>query len=160
MLSKIIPPVGKSGPFTICIISSILTWVFSMISFPSWSNQIVCGFPSLWRRRSEASKISVKLWGAIFVAIPTAIPIVPLQRWFGNFVGSITGSFKEPSKLSLQSTVSWSISSSISSAILVNLASVYLIAAAPSPSIDPKFPCPSTSGYLSDQGWASLTIAS
>ena len=40
------------------------------------------------------------------------------------------------------------------------LASVYLEAAAPSPSTEPKFPCPSTSGYLVEKSCAILTIAS
>ena len=44
--------------------------------------------------------------------------------------------------------------------ILDILASVYLIAAAPSPSTEPKFPCPSISIYLIEKSCAILTIAS
>ena len=46
------------------------------------------------------------------------------------------------------------------SEIFAILASVYLIAAAPSPSTEPKFPCPSINGYLIVKSCASLTIAS
>ena len=38
-------------------------------------------------------------------------------------------------------------------------ASVYLIAAAGSPSAEPKLPCPSTSFILIEKGCAILTIA-
>ena len=48
----------------------------------------------------------------------------------------------------------------ISMDIFESLASVYRMAAAPSPSTEPKFPCPSTSGYLVFQSCASLTSAS
>ena len=37
--------------------------------------------------------------------------------------------------------------------------SVYRMAAAPSPSTEPKLPCPSTSGYLVDHSCAILTNA-
>ena len=43
------------------------------------------------------------------------------------------------------------------STILLRRASVYLIAAAPSPSTEPKFPCPSTRGYLVDQPPHNIT---
>ena len=49
--------------------------------------------------------------------------------------------------------------SRISMEIRLKRASVYRIAAAPSPSTEPKFPCPSTNGYLVDQSWAMLTNA-
>ena len=39
------------------------------------------------------------------VAIPTAIPVVPLRRILGIFAGRIVGSSREPSKLGCQSTV-------------------------------------------------------
>ena len=52
------------------------------------------------------------------------------------------------------------MSVSINSEIFDILASVYLIAAGLSPSTEPKFPCPSTSGYLIVKSCASLTIAS
>ena len=75
---SIIPPVGKSGPFTISISSSIV------VSFPSISLSIIL---------TTAYITSRKLCGGIFVAIPTAIPVVPFTRRFGNLAGSTTGSF-------------------------------------------------------------------
>ena len=80
----------------------------------------------------------------MFVAIPTAIPVPPFSTKFGNLAGKTVGSFKESSKLFCQSIVSLSISASKSSAVFFILASVYLIAAGLSPSIEPKLPCPST----------------
>ena len=79
------------------------------------------------------------------VAIPTAIPVVPLTRRFGKRLGRTEGSFSVSSKLGTKVTVSLLISASISMEILVSLASVYRMAAAPSPSTLPKFPWPSTS---------------
>ena len=35
---------------------------------------------------------SSKLWGGMFVAIPTAIPAAPFKSIFGNFEGRTTGS--------------------------------------------------------------------
>ena len=84
--------------------------------------------------------ISPMLWGGMFVAIPTAIPVVPLIRRFGTLEGRTVGSFSVSSKLGMNSTVFLLISASISIAILLSLASVYRIAAAPSPSTEPKFP--------------------
>ena len=52
------------------------------------------------------------------------------------------------------------MSSSICLEILSSLLSVYLIAAGGSPSMDPKLPCPSTRGYLSENSCAILTIVS
>jgi len=95
-----------------------------------------------------------------FVAIPTAMPEVPLIRRLGILVGRTVGSSRESSKLSWKSTVLLSISDRVSSAIFLSLASVYLIAAGLSPSTDPKLPCPSISGYLSDHSCAIRTIAS
>ena len=43
------------------------------------------------------SMTSPKLWGGMFVAIPTAIPDEPLTRRFGNLVGKTTGSKRESS---------------------------------------------------------------
>ena len=86
------------------------------------------------------SQTSIILWGGMLVAIPTAIPDEPLTRRFGNLEGKTSGSCNELSKLSLKATVFFSISLSISSADLLSLASVYLIAAAESPSIEPKLP--------------------
>ena len=44
---------------------------------------------------------SVKLWGGIFVAIPTAIPEAPLTNKAGILVGKTVGSFNVSSKFSL-----------------------------------------------------------
>ena len=80
------------------------------------------------------------------VAIPTAIPDVPFTRRFGNLDGRTEGSFSVSSKFGVKSTVSLLMSAVISMEILLRRASVYRMAAAPSPSTEPKFPCPSTSG--------------
>ena len=93
----------------------------------------------------SASTISRRLWGGMFVAMPTAMPLEPFTRRFGNFDGRTVGSFSVPSKLSIQSTVSFSRSSSIASAVFASRHSVYRIAAGSS-SVLPQFPCPSISG--------------
>ena len=67
---------------------------------------------------------SLKLWGGILVAMPTAIPDVPLANRFGKREGSTTGSFSVSSKLGTKSTVFLLISASISMEILLSLASV------------------------------------
>ena len=123
------PAVGKSGPFMWVISSS--TVIFSLL--------IVAIIPLI---------ISVRLCGGIFVAIPTAIPSEPLIKRVGTAVGNTVGSLSVSSKLRAQSTVSFSRSFNISLVSFVILDSVYLIAAALSPSTDPKFPWPSTSSYL------------
>ena len=82
------------------------------------------------------------------VAIPTAIPVVPLTSRLGNLGGSTVGSISVSSKLGIKSTVFLSSPDNSSMLILESLASVYRMAAAPSPSSEPKLPCPSTSGYL------------
>ncbi len=46
---------------------------------------------------------SLGLWGGMFVAIPTAIPVVPFIRRLGTIAGRTTGSFSLPSKLGLNS---------------------------------------------------------
>ncbi len=91
-------PVGKSGPLMISIISSIDTSyvvftsgrsngnpssttspTFQLFNFSTFQ-LFFKGFPSFSNNNRHASNTSFKLCGAIFVAIPTAIPIVPLQR--------------------------------------------------------------------------------
>ncbi len=72
------PPVGKSGP---------LTWVMSSSSDRS-------GFRI---SATRPSTISFRLCGAMFVAIPTAIPDAPLTSRFGNDEGSTSGSLVVPS---------------------------------------------------------------
>ena len=60
---------------------------------------------------------SLRLCGAIFVAIPTAIPLEPLTKRFGNLDGRTTGSFSSSSKFGMKSTVFLLRSLSISFAI-------------------------------------------
>ena len=72
-LPQINAPVGKSGPWIICIISSI----------------VISGLSTCFM---TASHTSIRLCGGIFVAIPTAIPELPFKRRFGSFDGSTEGS--------------------------------------------------------------------
>ena len=69
-----VQPVGKSGPFTCFFIKSAI--VMSGLS-------ICAQMPSM---------TSVKLCGARFVAMPTAMPVPPLTSRLGNAAGSTTGS--------------------------------------------------------------------
>lgn len=57
---------------------------------------------------------SVRLWGGIFVAMPTAMPLEPFTSRFGKRLGSTRGSLRDSSKFGSQSTVSFSRSRSIS----------------------------------------------
>ncbi len=82
----------------------------------------------------------------MFVAIPTAIPAEPFTIRLGRRAGSTVGSCSRSSKFGTKSTVFLSMSSSVVIATRVSRASVYRYAAAASPSTEPKFPCPSTSG--------------
>ena len=91
---------------------------------------------------------------------PTAIPEDPLIRRFGTFDGMTIGSVLCPSKFSATSTVSFSMSARIWPEIAESFASVYRYAAAESPSIEPKFPCPSINGYLKENSCTILTRAS
>ena len=99
------PFVGKSGPLTYCIRS------------------LSCA-SGLSSTHTQALMTSVRLWGGIFVAMPTAMPDEPLTRRFGKREGSTRGSFRVSSKLGSQSTVSLSMSRSISFEIFESLASV------------------------------------
>ena len=106
--------------------------------------------PGLSMYAITASMTSVGLCGGMFVAIPTAIPVVPLIKRFGSVAGSTAGSFSLSSKFGKKSTRPLS---KLSNSIIPGFdkrASVYRMAAAPSPSIEPKFPCPSTSGAFSE----------
>ena len=94
------------------------------------------------------------------MAIPTAIPSDPLIKRVGTDDGKTFGSLRVSSKFKSQSTVSLSRSFNISLESFVILDSVYLIAAALSPSIEPKFPWPSTSSYLIEKSCAMRTSAS
>ena len=99
------PAVGKSGPFTPrrpVVGSSTMS-----ASMPMFGSS---------RRRSVASRISVRLCGGMFVAMPTAMPPEPLTRRFGKRAGSTLGSSSDSSKLGTKSTVSLSMSASSSEA--------------------------------------------
>ncbi len=61
---RIMPPVGKSGPGTICISSSSEMAGFSI-------------------RARVASMISLGLCGGMLVAMPTAMPLAPLTSRLG-----------------------------------------------------------------------------
>lgn len=111
-------------------------------------------------RAMAASMASPGLWGGMLVARPTAMPEAPLISRLGNRPGSSSGSLRVSSKFSVQSTVSRSISRSSSMAAPVIRASVYRMAAAESPSMEPKFPWPSTKGRLMLKGCARCTMAS
>ena len=121
------PPVGKSGPGMYSISSSV---VISSLSIYAHT----------------ASTTSLRLCVGIFVVIPTAIPSAPFTKRLGTLTGSTAGSFSVSSKLGTKSTTFLSRSDKYTSWVnFFSLASVYRIAAAPSPSIEPKLPCPSTS---------------
>ena len=62
---------------------------------------------------------SPRLWGGMFVAMPTAMPVDPLTKRFGYLDGRTIGSLRVSSKFEPKSTVSFSMSVSISSAILL-----------------------------------------
>ena len=132
----ILAPVGKSGPFTCCMYSSIE--IDGMPSDPS------SRIRSTWRLTAPAT--SVRLCGGMRVAIPTAIPSLPLSKRFGRREGRTVGSCSESSKLGWKSTVFLLMSSSMCFEIRSSLLSVYRIAAGGSPSIEPKLPCPSMRG--------------
>ena len=135
------PAVGKSGPFMCSISFSVDTSGLSIVS-------------------TRPLMISIRLCGGIFVAMPTAIPSDPFINSAGTEEGRTEGSFRVSSKFVSHCTVSFSRSFNISLESLVMRDSVYLMAAALSPSMDPKFPCPSTSSYLIEKSCAILTRAS
>ena len=92
LVPRISAPVGKSGPLMICKTSSM------EVCLPSstWLSMIF----------TTAAMTSRRLWGGIFVAMPTAIPVPPFTRRFGNLDGSTVGSFSVSSKFGIKSTVS------------------------------------------------------
>ena len=71
------PAVGKSGPWMRAIVASSLS-----SGVRSWFS----------RRNVIASTTSPRLWGGMFVAMPTAMPAAPLTSRFGSTVGSTVGS--------------------------------------------------------------------
>ena len=72
------PAVGKSGP-----------WMSSISSLIVMSGFLL--------KLSTPSITSVKLWGGIFVAIPTAIPAAPFTSKLGKRAGKTDGSLSLPS---------------------------------------------------------------
>ena len=76
-------------------------------------------------RAMVPATISPRLWGAMFVAMPTAMPLAPLISRFGTRDGRTRGSLVVPSKFGVKSTVSLSMSVSRSSAMRVIRHSVY-----------------------------------
>ena len=109
-IPMMMPPVGKSGALMAVMISSIVVSLFSRIRLSIISVQ--------------AAMTSRRLCGGMFVAMPTAIPVVPLTRRFGKREGSTEGSFSVSSKFGTKSTVSLLMSARSSVAIFVILASV------------------------------------
>ena len=93
------PPVGKSGPETKRIRSSI-------------------GQLGLRMRWTVASMTSLRLCGGMFVAMPTAMPPEPLTSRFGTRDGRTVGSSFESSKFGTKSTHSLSMSVRSSTAML------------------------------------------
>jgi hypothetical protein len=67
-------PVGKSGPFTYRMRSSLVS-------------------SGLASRATVASMTSLRLCGGMLVAMPTAMPAEPLASRFGNLAGRTTGSW-------------------------------------------------------------------
>ena len=136
------PPVGKSGPGQYCISSCVVIFTLSMYAH-------------------TASITSPRLCVGILVIIPTAMPSAPFTRRFGTLTGRTAGSFSVSSKFGIKSTTSLSRSARYTSCVnFFNLASVYRIAAAPSPSIEPKLPCPSTSAMPFLKSWDITTSVS
>ena len=72
-----------------------------------------------------AATISLRLCGGMFVAIPTAMPELPLMRRLGTLAGRTVGSSRRPSKFGENDTVSLSMSSRSSVARAMRRASVY-----------------------------------
>ncbi len=77
---RMMPPVGKSGP-----------WMK-----PISASQEASGLSIRWMVPSITSP---RLWGGMFVAMPTAMPLEPLTRRFGNLDGSTAGCISVSSKL-------------------------------------------------------------
>ena len=116
------PPVGKSGPGMYSISSAV---VISSLSIYA----------------STALITSSRLCVGMLVVIPTAIPSEPLISIFGTLTGRTEGSFSVSSKFGTKSTTFLSRSLRYTSCVnFLRRASVYRIAAAPSPSMEPKFP--------------------
>ncbi len=88
-----IPPVGKSGPLIPACTSTSLPSTFSRTSCMSSASEML----GLSMVRMIESRTSTGLFGAMLVAIPTAMPTAPLIIRFGNLPGSTVGSTRESS---------------------------------------------------------------
>ena len=88
------PRVGKSGPCT----------------NPIRSSTVASGLRMRWM---VASMTSPRLCVGILVAMPTAMPWLPLMSRFGNRDGMTSGSVRDPSKLPAKSTVRSSMPSTM-----------------------------------------------
>ena len=78
--STTMPPLGKSGPGSTASISSIVGFgrrLFIVSVIAAWT--------------------SARLWVGMLVAMPTAIPVVPLSRRLGSRAGRYLGSVASPS---------------------------------------------------------------
>ena len=71
---KMMPAVGKSGPGMI---------LHELVDRRASGSSMSASAPSM---------ISPRLCGGMLVAMPTAMPVVPLMRRFGNLVGRTVGS--------------------------------------------------------------------
>ena len=76
---NITPPVGKSGPLTCCIRSSVVQSGSSIM-------------------HTTPSMTSPRLWGGMFVAMPTAMPAEPFTSRFGKRLGMTAGCISVSSK--------------------------------------------------------------
>ena len=81
---RMAPPVGKSGPLTNCMSTSE----------PLYSSSSSSGWSMRW---IVASITSPRLCGGMLVAMPTAMPWLPLTSRLGKRAGSTVGSTREPS---------------------------------------------------------------
>ncbi|MGY4469650.1 hypothetical protein ACVWWK_005359 [Bradyrhizobium sp. LB9.1b] len=70
---RMTPPVGKSGPGTMLMSSSMVSAGLSI-------------------NATQASMTSPRLCGGMLVAMPTAMPPAPLTSKFGNLAGRTDGS--------------------------------------------------------------------
>ncbi len=109
---------------------------------------------------TRASTTSLRLWGGMEVAMPTAMPVAPLTSRLGMADGSTLGSVSVSSKFGPKSTVFLLRSDRMSRAGAVRRASVYRMAAGGSPSTEPKLPCPSTSIVRIEKSCAMRAMAS
>ena len=135
------PPVGRSGPGMNRMMSS----------------SVASGWSIRWR---AAATTSTRLWGAMFVAMPTAMPLAPFTSRFGKLGGQHVGLVELAVEVRDEvDDVLVEVSATIAIAAGASRASVYRDAAGPS-SREPKLPCPSSSGSRIANGCAMRTRAS